>query len=385
MGRKTNTNSTSLVSVYERPLKGDRVRFYLLYSLNGKQKKEPLKKIPIVNQSDNKAYKESQAIAKKYATMRMEEIRNGMLGFSNRQDMLLSDWFTVCVKRTKVTEREEGNHHKWSETIRYTGELVEQYRVKTKLGEVNKAFVLGFIDFLKNVYVIPPNRPNSGQHLKPSTIDKKLKTFSHVLNLAVSDGKIVRNPFDQLSSSEKIHVPPSERKFLVEEQLKSLAATPMKDEATRQVYFFMCFCGMRISDVKALKWGDIEIDGNRWRIRKRQQKTQTPVYLPLSEQAKKFIPERGDKTDDDLVFDNLYSEQTMNRHLNDWAKAAGINKKVTLHTGRHTFATLSFTRGADIYTTSKLLGHSDIRTTQIYADIVDQKKMEVVDLLNDIL
>lgn len=147
----------------------------------------------------------------------------------------------------------------------------------------------------------------------------------------------------------------------------------------------MCFCGLRISDVKALTWGDVEKDGEHWKLKIRQQKTQAPLYLPLSEQAKKFIPERGEATDDDLVFANLPCEQSMNRHLKDWAKAAGIKKKVTLHTARHTFATLTLTKGGDIYTVSKLLGHADIQTTQVYAKIVDKKKVEAVNMLNDIL
>lgn len=385
MPRKSNTNDNALVSIYEREnAKG--IRFCLRYSVNCVPHWETLTDIPYVRAEDKQNHREARAKAEAIAFERTKEIREGKLGYSTRNSkLLLKDWFEVCVARAKSHEREDGNRHTWSRTIEFTGEVVEQYRSGVKLVNVDKKFVMGFIDFLKNDYIIGGRLPNTGKHLKPSTAEKKLTAFSYVLKMAVAEGKIVRNPFDQIESADKIHVPESTREYLTEEELRKLADTPINNEATRHVYMFMCFCGLRISDVKRIKWGDIETDGDRWRLRIRQQKTQTPLYLPLSEQAKKFIPERGEKTDDDLVFDNLPSEQTMNRHLKEWAKAAGIKKNLTLHTGRHTFATLSITKGVDVYTTGKLLGHSDIHTTLIYAKIVDEKKVEAVDKLNNIL
>ena len=75
---------------------------------------------------------------------------------------------------------------------------------------------------------------------------------------------------------------------------------------------------------------------------------------------------------------------TLGRVIDRWAKEAGITKHVTFHCARHTFATLELTMGADLYTVSKLLGHTSVSTTQIYAKIVDQKKKEAVNLLNDL-
>ena len=114
------------------------------------------------------------------------------------------------------------------------------------------------------------------------------------------------------------------------------------------------------------------------------QKTQEPLYIPLSQQALAYLPARGDAAGDALVFADLKSNVPINAHIHAMAAAAGINKHVTFHTARHTFATLLLTEGADIYTTSKLLGHADIATTQIYAKIVDAKKQEAVGLLDNI-
>jgi len=96
------------------------------------------------------------------------------------------------------------------------------------------------------------------------------------------------------------------------------------------------------------------------------------------------MPLRGDATATDLVFASLPTEPAMNRTLKAWAERAGIEKNLTLHTARHTYATTLLTKGADLYTVSKLLGHSEVATTQIYAKIVDKKKVDAVNLLDNL-
>lgn len=103
------------------------------------------------------------------------------------------------------------------------------------------------------------------------------------------------------------------------------------------------------------------------------------MVLPLNRQSVGWLPPRGMAADCDAVFGGL--PRNMNA-LASWVKAAGIRKHVTFHVSRHTFATMTLTLGADIYTTSKLLGHRELRTTQIYARIVDSKKEEAVSLLD---
>ena len=93
------------------------------------------------------------------------------------------------------------------------------------------------------------------------------------------------------------------------------------------------------------------------------------------------MPERGDKAPDELLFDFPLGNE-INRLLKPWAKAAGINKRFSFHTSRHTFATMMLTLGADLYTTSKLLGPADVKMTQVYAKIINKKKDEAVNLVN---
>ena len=95
-----------------------------------------------------------------------------------------------------------------------------------------------------------------------------------------------------------------------------------------------------------------------------------------------WLPERTDEDDEGLVFRDLPSAPTVSEMHNDWAKDAKIDKYVTYHTSRHTFGTIKLTAGADLYTTSKLMGHADVRTTQIYAKIIDSKKIEAINLVD---
>ncbi|MBR7003973.1 MAG: integrase catalytic domain-containing protein, partial [Bacteroidales bacterium] len=112
------------------------------------------------------------------------------------------------------------------------------------------------------------------------------------------------------------------------------------------------------------------------------QKTQKSVNVPLSGMALQYLPQRGNP--EDPVFQLPVSDATINYHVKRWVKAGGINKTISFHCSRHTFATMMLTLGADLYTTSKLLGHSNVTTTQIYSKIIDKKKVETVSLVDDL-
>ena len=139
-------------------------------------------------------------------------------------------------------------------------------------------------------------------------------------------------------------------------------------------------CGLRVSDIRKLTWSDLQQSGGRVRIEIKMQKTKEPLYLPISDEALKWLPERGETKDGDIIFP-LTHEGTVNDTLQHWANVAGITKHISFHVARHTHATMLLTLGADLYTVSKLLGHKNIATTQIYAKIVDKKKEEAIGLI----
>ena len=135
----------------------------------------------------------------------------------------------------------------------------------------------------------------------------------------------------------------------------------------------------------ALCWRDIQkTDAGEVIHVPSMQKTKRPVIVPLGIQARKWLPEKNGALPDDKVFDDAPTLGCANRALKHMAKRANIGKTISFHTSLHTFATMTLTAGGDIYTTSKLLGHSNIHTTEIYADVVMDKKVDAVNLTTGI-
>ena len=135
---------------------------------------------------------------------------------------------------------------------------------------------------------------------------------------------------------------------------------------------------MRFSDISKLVWGEVqysELEG--YFLQFRQKKTKGVEVLPISEQAFKLLGERKEPTEQ--VFKGLIYSAYLNVHLKQWILRAGITKDITFHCFRHTFATLQLSHGTDIYTVSKMLGHRELKTTQIYAKIVDESKRKAAD------
>jgi integrase len=144
-------------------------------------------------------------------------------------------------------------------------------------------------------------------------------------------------------------------------------------EDIKSPFLFCCFTGLRFSDVKALRWENIE----NGVIILRMKKTREIVRVPISENARRFLPEAQEKGP---VF-KIGPLNTLTRGLKLWAKEAGIKKDLHFHMSRHTFGTLALENGADIYTVSKLLGHRNVETTQIYAKVLDEGRKKAVDAI----
>jgi integrase len=176
-----------------------------------------------------------------------------------------------------------------------------------------------------------------------------------------------------------------ERQHLCLDEIKLLAKTPCKREVLKKAFLFSCLTGMRWSDIYKLTWSEVHKYGDHYRITFVQKKTKGLEYLDINDQAKKIIGEKdiADKPNDKVFKGLKYSGYT-NFELQKWCWSAGVNKQITFHCGRHTFAVLQLTLGTEIYTLSRLLGHSELRTTEIYAKIVDEKKRDAVNRIPDI-
>ncbi len=249
------------------------------------------------------------------------------------------------------------------------------------LDEIDKNFCEAFLSYLRNA----PNKcikKKSARCIAQNTQFNYMRGLIAAFNRAVKDGLMERNPFAEVPHEDIIKGKEGEREFLTIEEVKKLIGTECPRDDVRDAFLFSCFTGLRISDVRTLRPGDIQTsaDGSTLFINKEMVKTGGKVVVPLSKEARRWLP--GKPNDEGFYF-SLPCKATINRTLKLWAKAAGINKTVSYHVSRHTFATSMLTLGADIYTTSKLLGHANVRTTEAYAKIVDSKKIASVNLLDN--
>ena len=247
------------------------------------------------------------------------------------------------------------------------------------LADADKDFCRGFAEYLGQVL----NR--LGGKLSSNSRFLYFSKFSAALNAAVRAGLIPSNPATMLDKTDRPRFRQTERNYLTEEELQTLINTPNthSESDVARAFLFSCFCGLRWSDISTLVWGDIRSCGTGLQIEKRMVKTREMLYLPLSQEAAFFLPDRQGKGPSDLVF-RLRSYASASVALKKWLSDAGISKPVTFHCARHTFATLLLTQKQDLYPVSKLLGHKNIKVTQIYAEVVDRKKREAVNSLSGI-
>ena len=224
-------------------------------------------------------------------------------------------------------------------------------------------FCQGFLDYLLNL------ETQNKKKMMASTANNNLNKLKCILRQAFEEGFIKENIARKLKLAK---VQKTKKSFLSFDEVKAIADAPCGSDIVKRAGLFSCMTGLRISDIILLKWEDImnAPDGG-WCMNIITKKTKTLAVLPLSDEAYSIC---GDRTEGN-VFKGL-TEGLVRQHLSDWMKAAGITKHITFHCFRHTFATLQLVAGTDLYTVSKLLTHSDIKTTEDYAEVVSSMKRE---------
>jgi len=374
--RGKNKNSVLLagtMTLRSKALAGGRQSLYIDHFEGGKHRRESLSLY--LEPEDTVRAKRANAATMRKAETILRERQSAMLSAQlsqieeqERHSTLLSSWLDTYYT---YLERRGVSALYCIKTIKLR---MQEYAPDATLEQVDKPFLLGFIDYLRGEY-----RMRNGEPLSQKSIFNLVGMFSSSLNYAVSVGKITVNPYNLFESDERVK-PGKEhkREYLTIEELKRMIATPCRSAIVKQVFLFTCFTGLRLSDVRGLRWCDLSQQDGAYTLGVKMYKTDKMVYIPLSKQAMKWMPERGNKSGDDHVFDSV--PHSYNDYIVAWAKEAGITKHITHHCGRHTFATMLLTLGVDIYTVSKLLGHASLRHTQRYAKIVDRQKDDAVNL-----
>lgn len=237
--------------------------------------------------------------------------------------------------------------------------MLKEFSPKLKISDVNLKFIEKFDAFLRDVKGNQDGgRENKHKNIRAVILDM----IRHDIN--------IKNPYLQF----KIPKAKIRETYLELDELVAMRnllpnfKTFSPRRISLQMYLLACFTGLRVSDILDLRWS--HIDWDKQRINKKQIKTKDLVTIVIEPWAKAILLEfsNGKKNigTDKLVFENQVTSNTVNLHLKEFAKGAGINKSISFHSSRHTFGTLQILSGTDILTVSKLLGHSDISMTMVY-------------------
>lgn len=380
MGRKRKSLvEKSPFKLRRRKLADGRISLFLDRSVNSGHEYEFLQLYLLPETSSTAKRQNARTLreAEDILQMRTEALLNARVEtelVGSGAGVLLSDWLQTSCNNHKMRGLRD---HEGILTLR---KILLTFRPNVRLSEIDKQFCLDMIDWFRNTYI----NKRTGTTIGARTADTYCQRFRTALNEAVREGLIDKNPWNRLETIEKIKKPESKREYLTIDEIRSMIATDCPNGLVKRAYLFSCFTGLRISDVRNLKWGDIYHENGQAFVSVVMKKTTKPLYIPLSGQALKWMPEKGESTSDDYVFGNLVNYGNVNENLKKWAEAAGIRKHISYHTSRHSFATMMLTLGADLYTVSKLLGHSSVKHTQIYARIIDRKKDEAVNLADSV-
>ena len=366
------------VILRQRKLKSGKVQLYLAINAGGSRYYEALgmSLLPGTDRMTKAKNKQTLEIAEQIAEQRKNEILVAGTGIRIRKQVgadFLLDYFRECAERRTGKTRED-----WYSAYNHLKEFESGKR--STLGQIGREWVIAFRSWLlndaKSYHRHRDGRPNTLSQNSAAAIYAKVTAC---FQSALDDGLVGRDPTAGVPS---IPIEESEREYLTEEELALLADTQCKNDSVKRAFLFACMTGLRFSDVKNLSWEQVRNEGTRTRIMFRMKKTKRQMYQDINESAVKLMGRRS--SPDTPVFD-LPHNTTVNAIISQWVESSGITKHITFHCSRHTCATLLLTKGADIYTTSKILGHSKIQTTQIYGKIIDEKRQRASDLLDGII
>jgi site-specific recombinase XerD len=330
---------------------------------------------------ENKVKKSFNSLLENQEEISASVLYDVLKGKHQKEHTLVS----VFETNNKLVKQEEGSKYSRSTIDQYSTTLnrlklflEEEYKCNDiVLSKLDVLFIRRFEIFLKTSYGIGHN-----------TIMKHLKQLKKVVHFAMQMEYIEGDPFLQHKTAYKQFT----RGYLTAEELKRIETHTFKIkrlDQVKDVFLFVCYTGLSYSDLKLLTKDSLSIgiDGNNWIIYERE-KTGVRAPIPLMNQAQAIVDKYKD--DPECSVNNkllpVKSNQKLNEYLSEIADLCEIDKHITMHLGRHTFATtFTLSNGVPIETVSTMLGHTSLKTTQIYSKIVDRKISNDMDALAKVL
>jgi site-specific recombinase XerD len=294
-----------------------------------------------------------------------EKIKNVFFGIDTKFQTLLELFVrhNEDFKKLVGISKSQATYQKYEVTRKHvTNFMRDRYNLSDiSLKEINNLFIIDF-----EVYLMCTAGCSS------NTTAKFLQFLKRIILIARNNGWIHNDPF----GNHKIRIAKVDRGYLTQNEVEQIMDKKFpcrRLEQVRDIFVFSCFCGLAYIDVKNLRENNIRtsFDGGLWIMGKRE-KTGINFNIPLLDIPKLILEKYKGALPNGLVLPVL-SNQKMNAYLKEIADVCGIEKNLTFHLARHTFATLTLSKGVSIESVSKMLGHTNIQTTQIYARITDSK------------
>lgn len=368
------SRSRQVVTLRRKPLRGGGQSLYLAFWWEGERHYEFLKLylVPEVTRADRSRNAETLRVAEAVRAERHVEIVRGIYRMAPRQERQRTVPLLEYMQELAAMHTNAGTRNTWHTAWRW----VRLYDPSARLDRVDVRWLDGFHDFLM------------AAPLKPNTRTVYYSKVCRTLGMAAAEGLIQINP---VTRARRMSMePPTDVKVLELDELRRLAVTPCRPAEIRRAFLFCCLTGLRWSDMVRLRWSDIRSAGEmRW-MEITQRKTGGTVRVNLTRQARALLDEGGGpdtEGGDGVVFSLMASigPSSLRNHLDRWRREAGLERRLTWHMSRHTFATVLLDEGVDLYTISRMLGHQHVATTEIYATVRERRRLDAINRLPDIL
>lgn len=362
---------------------------YLDYYKNGKRKYEFLNLylIPEKTKQDKNKNEATKDVAIAVQSERIVAIQNNKYGFTPKGNNILlkSNLIDYIDNIAEEHLSNTGNKHGEYYNFRSLKLHLKNFRGENiPFSMIDDDFAESFVDYLRSAKNQNLHKNKETPYLSQNTQNKLFKKLNTALKRAVTEKIITGNPLQYISDKKKPKAESGTREYLTIKEVKKLIKTDCKNEDVKRSFLFCCLTGLRFSDISKLKWGDIrENDFGGYQMGFTMKKGKKSVVIQVSDAAMAWLPERKDAKPNDKIF-RLSKNELVNPILSDWVNSAGINKKITFHCSRHTAATINLSLGVPIAVVSKLMGHSKIATTEIYAKIVNDAQRKAVNKQNGI-
>jgi integrase len=319
------------------------------------------------NAQEKKQDKETLELANKILSLRQADFIKGKFNMKNsrKSKMRFLDYYDY-LKQERYNSK--GNYDNWDAAQKH----LERYCSPTiTFNDIDEHFIKGFKAYLDN-----EAKTKSDLGLSQNSKYTYFNKFRATLREAYENGYLDKNLVKSVKGFEQGE---SKREYLTHSELQNLVNAECKYKVLKNAFIFSCLTGLRWSDINKMIWSEVRDEDSGSRIIFRQKKTDGLEYLYISDQARELLGERNAKNE--RVFMGLKYGAHFNAEILRWCMRAGITKHITFHSARHTNAVLLLENGADIYTVSKRLGHKELRTTEIYAKIIDTKMKEAASII----